>query len=172
MALTLFVQLRTVDSVKVHGPENFQRSMLIAYQPDPFYPLDKKIAQAVTQEFVGREWRVVVATHGSANFPSTDKFDLIVVIANTYNWRPDWKTTSWISKSDFKNKRVVAFTLGAGSTEWAQLALEQAIADSGADLITSKTYWLLRPNDENKLDQKNSQVAVDLAVQEINRLSL
>ncbi|MCB0385831.1 MAG: hypothetical protein KDD43_10600, partial [Bdellovibrionales bacterium] len=153
-----------VDSVQVYGPENFGQSLLIAYQPDPFYPLDKRIAQAVAQDFAAREYRVIVATHGSEKFPNPENFDVVLLVANTYNWRPDWATTGWIHKSNLKGKKVVGLTLGAGSTEWSQQALENAIRDSGAELVASKSLWLLKPNDESRMDEKNSQVAVDLAV--------
>ncbi len=44
-----------------------------------------------------------------------------------------------------------------------QVILEQKILKQQAKLINSVSYWLLRPNDESRLDESNVEVAKDMA---------
>ena len=59
------------------------------------------------------------------------------------------------------DKAAIAITLGSGSTSRSKRMLEDYINGTGAELIASRTYWLLRPNDESRMDESNVAVACD-----------
>ncbi|MEL6141170.1 MAG: hypothetical protein AAFU67_06100, partial [Bacteroidota bacterium] len=94
-----------------------------------------------------------------------DDHHLYVFCANTYNYAPDWGVSRFIKTNHdlLKNKKVVAITLGAGSTESAQKKMEKLIRKKSANLLASKAYWLSRPNDESKPGENNVKVAIDMA---------
>ena len=58
-----------------------------------------------------------------------------------------------------KNKKVVAITLGSGSTNAAQHAFEKIIKNKNADLMCSRSFWLMRPNGESRTGEGNVAVA-------------
>ena len=104
---------------------------------------------------------VKVATVAAVNTDSLD-FDAYVFCANTYNWRPDWAVTGLIQKAPIANKPVIAITLGSGSTRDSQKALEQLILRQKGKLSASKSFWLLRPNDESRMEESNVQVTLSM----------
>ena len=56
---------------------------------------------------------------------------------------------------------MVAITLGSGSTTRSKRLLEAALREKGTRLLASETYWLLRPNDESRMEEPNVQVALE-----------
>lgn len=65
----------------------------------------------------------------------------------------------------------MAITLGSGSTNASKKAFEKIILKKEATLIDSKAYWLLRPNDESRMNEKNVQVAQSMVREWAKRLS-
>lgn len=160
--LTFWAQYRGTKKATFLANENAQKSALIIYNPDPIYNLDEQICQSFAQELNNNDFEVLISATDLT--PADIDFDLYVICTNTYNWAPDWKVTQWIKHHpEIKGKKVVAITLGSGSTTEAKLKLEQTLHNAGADLIVSKTYWLMRPNDESRLDESNVEVAKDMA---------
>ncbi len=51
----------------------------------------------------------------------------------------------------------------SGSTNRSKRILEKLIKQKEAKLINSKVYWLMRPNDESKMNESNVNVAVEMA---------
>lgn len=102
----------------------------------------------------------MVATVAAAKELHGEHFNVYVFCANTYNWRPDWSVTHFIQQDVMiKARPVIALTLGAGSTQWSQAAFEKVITARGGMLIESKSLWLLRPNDETRMEEDNAEVA-------------
>lgn len=161
--LTLWAQYGGQQKSQTVGMDNAVKKALIIYNPDPFYNLDEQVCKSFAEG---------LSKYGFASMITTTKlvhdkdqhYDLYVFCANTYNWSPDWRVTKFIKNSKHLiGKNVVAITLGSGSTARAKRKLEEAIKDKNANLLGSKTYWLLKPNDEKRMDEKNTAVANDLA---------
>ncbi|MFZ9004266.1 MAG: hypothetical protein ACO20F_06720 [Robiginitalea sp.] len=55
----------------------------------------------------------------------------------------------------------MAITLGSGSTERSSRLLEELLKARRAELRASRTLWLLRPNEESRLEDSNVRVARD-----------
>ena len=64
-----------------------------------------------------------------------------------------------------KEKKVIAISLGSGSTEASQRRFENLIKEKKANLIGSKSFWLMKPNDETRMDESNVNVATEMAYQ-------
>lgn len=136
-------------------------NVLVVYDPDPIYNLDEQVCERFGKTISAAGIGVKVATVAAANTDSLD-FDAYVFCANTYNWRPDWAVTGLIQKAPIANKTVIAITLGSGSTQESQKALEQLIAEKKGKLRGSKSFWLLRPNDESRMEESNVQVTLSM----------
>lgn len=146
------------------GSPNAQKKALIVYDPDPIYNLDEQVSRSFGQALADQGMRVTVATVAAAPDVNNQPIDLYVFCANTYNWQPDWVVSNFIREQvNLDGKSVVAITLGGGSTGTSQKALETLILDKKANLLDSRSLWLLRPNDESRGTESNIAVAVSIA---------
>lgn len=164
--LTLWVERERTDPLRVfQAPEAAGRA-LVLYNPDPIYDLDRQVGEAFASTLNARGWEVRLVSLAQAGEGPDTPFDLYVFIANTYNWAPDRPTLRYIREASWlSGKPVVAITLGSGSTTRSKRLLEEAMQVQGARVLVSETYWLLRPNDESRMEESNVQVAVEKAEQ-------
>ncbi|GAB2583750.1 hypothetical protein [Spirosoma areae] len=146
------------------GSQTAKKRALIVYDPDPFYNLDEQISRSFGQALADGGMRVTIATVEAAPDVENQPVDLYVFCANTYNWRPDWAVSHFIEKQvTLEGKSVVAITIGGGSTGASQKALEKLILNRKANLLDSRSLWLLRPNDESRGTESNIAVTVSMA---------
>lgn len=140
------------------------KKVLIVYDPDPFYNLDEQICRSFGQALADHGMTVRVATVAAARDINDQSINAFVFCANTYNWRPDWAVSDFIKKHiALKDKPVVAITVGSGSTNASQKALEKLILKQKGILLDSRSLWLARPNDESRLEESNVNVSVSMA---------
>lgn len=136
-------------------------NVLIVYDPDPIYNLDEQVCLRFGKTLSDAGMSVKVTTVAGVSTDSLD-FDAYVFCANTYNWRPDWAVTGLIQKAPIENKPVIAITLGSGSTRDSQNALERLIVEQKGKLSGSKSFWLMRPNDESRMEESNVKVTLSM----------
>ena len=139
-------------------------SALIVFNPDPIYNLDEQVCKSFAEGLMELGISSTVATVKSAKNLTASDFDLYAFCVNTYNWTPDWRVTKYIKDHPKLDKaNAVALTVGAGATMRAQRKLEWHLSDTGAHLMGSEMYWLLKPNDESRMKESNVKVANELA---------
>lgn len=159
--LTLVAAKKGAAKKWMFGSPSSLKKALIVYNPDLFYNLDEQVCKAFAEELKGMQ--VTVATVAAAGTIRDQNFDLYIFCANTYNWRPDWPASNFIKGHPLlKNKPVVAITLGSGSTGSSQKKLETIINEKGARLIGSRSFWLMKPNDELRMKEKNVSVVLSM----------
>ena len=163
-ALTIWAESAgPARSWKLGNPAAKKRA-LIVYDPDPFYNLDEQVSRSFGQALAENGMQVTVATVRAAKESPEQSIDLYVFCANTYNWAPDWSVSNFIKKKiQLDGKAVVAITVGSGGTESAQIALGKLILDKKANLLDSRSLWLMKPNDEARGKESNIAVAVSMA---------
>jgi hypothetical protein len=172
LALTIWVQYGGIQSIQKIGAEKASKRALVIYNPDPIYSLDKQVCVGFAEGLMTKGFHSTVATVKKAR-ELEGEFDLFVFCANTYNWSPDWQVTGFIKHHpNLSGKAVVAITLGSGSTGASKRKLDRLIQSKGANLIESRSYWLLRPNDEDRIEEKNNEVAVEMAFELGKSLSM
>ncbi|MEO0330642.1 MAG: hypothetical protein AAF223_03005, partial [Bacteroidota bacterium] len=173
--MTFWVQYTGEQQVVMIGDQSSSKTALIIYNPDPIYNLDEQVCQGFAEGLSRHGFSVKIATVEPAQEDTAD-YDLYIFCGNTYNWAPDWLIQQFIrDHTSLEGKKVVAITVGAGDTVRSKRKLEEAVISKNAYLMDSRTYWLLRPNDETLMDEKNTQVATDMARvwgEEIGRKSL
>ena len=171
--LTFLAQRKGAEKLfKVDGQAN-PKIALIVYNPDLFYNLDERVCKAFAKGLSEHGWEVQVATVATAEQLKRGSYDLYVFCVNTYNWAPDMPTLAFIKTSDgLKRRPAVAITLGSGSTARAKRILEETIKERRGNLIGSKEYWLMRPNDESKTNKSNVVVATEKAFEFAHKIAL
>lgn len=165
MLLTVFVEIAGPAQSIVLSDPSFNKKALVIYDPDPIYNLDEQVCTGFARGLNGQGFNVDIMTVKALRDRSLDQYNLYVFCANTYNWAPDWAIVNFIKRHHLiiAEKPAVAITLGSGSTSRAKRMLEDYLNGARVNLLESQTYWLLRPNDESRMDESNVAVAVDLA---------
>ena len=161
-ALTLWANYAGNQNSQTLGEMN-QQSVLIAYNPDPIYNLDEQIATAMAK-VLSESSRVDIMTTSHVHEAQKKQYDLYVFCSNTYNWAPDWGIVKMIHALNLHRKDVVAITLGSGSTKASHHKLKACIAKKKAKLVGDREFWLLKPNDDNRQEDNNVEVAVEMAI--------
>jgi flavodoxin len=162
-ALTVWVEMPGKKESVTLGSETDSLRVLIVYDPDPIYNLDEQVCRGIAKGLIENHIQVVLATTKAAKL-DLQNFESVVVCANTYNWAPDNAVMNFIEESTtIDGMDVVAITVGSGSTAEAREKLEKSLHAAGAKIILSKEWWLMRPNDESRMEEKNVDVAVDQA---------
>lgn len=163
LILTLWAEAKGKAKQWHIGNPSSTKKVLIIYDPDPFYNLDQQVCQAFAEGLTASDsMDITISTVAAAGNITNQEFSIYVFCANTYNWRPDWAVSRFVKNHrQLKGKPVVAITLGSGSTRASQKALERMIRNKEANLIGSRSFWLLRPNDETR-KEKNVKVAVSM----------
>jgi len=163
-SLTFVVEKKGKAKIDTIGESTAPQKALIVYDPDPFYDFDEQICKSVAKGLASAGWLSKVSTVTATADLETENFNLYIFCANTYNWNPDKVISQYIkTHKNLKNKRVVAITLGSGSTKRSQRILEQIITKKEAKLISSKAFWLLKPNGESNTDESNVTTAIEMA---------
>ena len=159
--LTLWVEAEGPERNWQSGNDTKGRKALIVFDPDPIYNLDEQVCQAFARVLADNGWFVQTFTVKAAKKKLLTDYDLYLFCANTYNWAPDWAITRYIKKHlDITGKKTISITLGSGSTKRAKRIFENTILDKGGHMADSRTFWLLRPNDESRIKEKNVIVAL------------
>jgi flavorubredoxin len=162
--LTVWVEIPGKENTVNLGSKTDSMKVLIVYDPDPIYNLDERVCRGIAKGLNENHIQVVLATAKAAKKLNLQHFESLVICANTYNWAPDKAVVTFIKESGMiSNKDVVAVTVGSGSTAEARQKLEKSLNAAGANIILSKEWWLMRPNDESRMEEKNVDVAVDQA---------
>lgn len=162
LAITVYVEQKGPSKQWSLGSSTGKKA-LIVYDPDPFYNLDEQVCLSFGKALAEQNMNVTVVTVAATDSIKTNSYHVLVYCANTYNWRPDWSITSYIEERRALTAPIVAITLGAGSTATSQRKFEQIITNAGGKILESYSLWLWRPNDSQKMDEPNVDVAVAMA---------
>lgn len=158
-ALTIWVENAGEQKIVEIGSVDAPTRVLMVYNPDPIYNLDEQVCIAMANGLAQNNCFVLLKTVKAAVEDSSD-YDAYVICANTYNWAPDSKVVDFIEHHpNLPGSKVVALTLGAGSTETSQKKLEGYLNEKNVKLLHSQSLWLMRPNDENRMEEDNVEVA-------------
>ena len=167
LGLTLVVQNSWKSDYYVWKPGE-KADVLILYHPDLFYAFDRKMPLAAGETFLRKGYIPVVDSYDRVSEADLSQLKYLLIITNTYNWSPDWPTQKWLEKTNLNNKKVIAVTLGAGSTASSWSKMNNLLASSGAEVILTTTSWLLKPNDESRMKEDNVLVAIDQLTDQID----
>jgi hypothetical protein len=162
LLLSIWVEAEGPSYRTSYGSTTVAKKALIVYDADPLYNLDEQVCKAFAKTLEDSGWFVIVVTVPAAKLIK-DEFLFYVVCANTYNWAPDKAVQGFLkSKQIPAGSKIAAITLGSGSTAASKRKLDRLILKHKYNLIDSKTFWLLRPNDKSRMLEKNTDVAKDL----------
>ena len=112
-----------ITQLVVQNPEN-EKNALIMYHPG-ISSFSYDVAYAFTEGLDSSVWRVEITTPSEEAPTDLKKYDLLVVISNTYAFAPDSPTTRHLERiGDLNGMNTVLLTLGSGSATESKKFLE------------------------------------------------
>lgn len=161
-ALTLWVEREAEYQVQELG-RGAPRRALVLYHPSRDAHFSDELSIALAEGIVSAGWAVDRVTTTSRTTAGTLRYDLIVVVSNTYWWTPDLPTLRFLRRTRLGGIPAIGVIGGAGSTGRSRRLLREALTVSGARVLEVRDLWILRPNDERRMSEDNRAVARELA---------
>ena len=163
LALTTIIVEReseyAVETVSASG----KLRALVLYHPSRDAHFSDDLSLALARGLAAAGFAVDRATFNSQTPPHPDQYAVIGIVSNTYFWTPDRPTLNYLERARLQGVAAIGIMGGAGATGRSERVLREAIAATGATVLQTRSFWLLRPNDESRMDDPNRQVAVDAA---------
>lgn len=136
---------------------------LVLYHPSRDAGFSDELALAVTDGFKDAGLAVDLETTTGKTLARPRNFAVIAVVSNTFWATPDWPTLRYLGRADLKGIPVIGLIGGAGSTDRSQRKLDEALRAAGANVLGTRHFWILRPNDEARMKEPNRRVAREMA---------
>jgi hypothetical protein len=122
------------------------KTALVLYHPG-LSSFSHDVSYAFADGLVSNGWRVEIATSSIEAPTNLSKYSLLVISSNTYAFTPDSPTTRQLERIGNLNRiQTVLLTLGAGSAQESQKALETTIQTSNGTILQSLILYSMAPN--------------------------
>lgn len=138
---------------------------LVLFHPSRDAHFSDELSLALSEGFKDAGLTVERATLTSATPGSPEGYAIIGVVSNTYYWAPDLPTRRYLDRARLAGVPSIGVIGGAGSTGRSERLLDEALHDAGATVLGTRSVWLWRPNDEDRMDEPNRAVALEVARQ-------
>lgn len=138
---------------------------LILYHPSRDAHFSDELSLALARGLVSAGFAVERATLTGATPDALSSYQLVAVVSNTYWWTPDRPTLRYLARARLDGIAALGIIGGAGSTGRSQRLLDEALRKSGARVISTRSFWIFRPNDETDSGEPNRRLAMRLAEQ-------
>lgn len=162
IVVTIVVEWEAAPHHDVLGGTGAKKA-LILYHPSRDAHFSDELSVALAKGLVEGGLTVERATTTRALPDTLQGYALIVVVANTYYWTPDLPTLRYLGRAHLNGLPAIGIIGGAGATGRSERLLGDALRASGAQVLFTHSYWILRPNDETRLQEPNRQVALNQA---------
>ena len=164
MVVSFIVEMEadyTLQTLADHG----KAKALVLFHPSRDAKFSDDLSLAFAEGLKAAGFAVERATLTSATPADPRGYALIGVVTNTYYWTPDLPTLRYLKRAKLDGIAVVGLVGGAGATARSQRILDEALRRTGARVIETRSFWLWRPNDENRIHESNREIALELAKQ-------
>jgi hypothetical protein len=138
-----------ITELTIKNPQG-AKAALILYHPG-LTSFSHDIANAYTDGLVSNNWRVEITTPSTKAPTNLSKYDLLVILSNTYAFTPDKPTIRQTERmGNLGGIQTVLITLGAGSAQESKQSLESIVSASNGDVIQSLLLYNMAPNEGDK----------------------
>lgn len=138
-------------------------SALVLYHPSRDAHFSDDLSLAVARGLGEAGWRVDRETLTSETPGQPREYQLVIVVSNTYFQMPDRPTLRWLARAKLDGIPTIGMIGGLGATGRSERVLGEALRATGAQVLGTQSYWIMRPNDERRLKEPNRRVALDRA---------
>jgi hypothetical protein len=146
--LISWVNAEVVSELEVLNPGGTVGTALVVYHPGKS-DFQKKASVAFAEGLVSNGWRVEITTASSQAPTDLSGYDLLVLGAPTYDWRPAKRIQQYVKGlGDLAGQRTITIISGLGYTELSGPAMEKLVREANGDLVKSLILWTAAPNEE------------------------
>ena len=163
-AVTIYVE-RQADYQHEVLSQGGKARALVLFHPSRDAHFSDDLSLALAEGLATAGFSVDRETLTRATPPEPEDYALIAVVSNTYWWTPDRPTLQYLQRARFDGRYAVGLIGGAGATGRSERMLDVALRGTGARLLQTRSFWLMRPNDEAHTKGSNRAVALQLARQ-------
>ena len=164
VALSVAVQKESVYTLRDLGGQGPAKA-LVLFHPSRDAHFSDDLSMAFSDGLKAAGFAVDLATLTAATPVDPKGYPLIGVVSNTYFWTPDLPTLRYLDRANMDGALVVGLMGGAGSTTRSERILKEALRKTGARRIETRSFWLWRPNDRQRMNEPNRDVALQCARQ-------
>lgn len=162
--LTVYVEREAEFQLEPLGGSGKARA-LVLFHPSRDAHFSDELSMSVAAGFKAAGFSVDRATMTRDTPAAPEGYSLVAVVSNTYWWTPDRPTIQYLGRAKFNGVRTIGLIGGGGATARSQRLLGQALRSAGADVRQTRSFWILRPNDESRMQEPNRAVALQMARQ-------
>lgn len=145
-----------VTQLVINNPTG-SKTALVLYHPG-LSSFSHDVSYAFADGLVSNGWRVEIATSSIEAPTNLSKYSLLVISSNTYAFTPDSPTTRQLERlGNLNGIQTVLLTLGAGSAQESQKALETTIQDSNGTILQSLVLYSMAPNEGDRSATETAQ---------------
>lgn len=162
--VTAFVEMEDSYTHEVLGGQGDLKA-LVLFHPSRDAHFSQELSLALSKGLIAAGFTVHRATLTQDTPESPKDYALIAVVSNTYWWTPDLPTLRYLARARLQGVHAIGLIGGAGSTGRSQRLLEESLRQTGAKVMGTRSFWLLRPNDETRMSEANREVARQMATQ-------
>jgi flavorubredoxin len=163
-AVTIYVE-RQADYQHEVLSQGGKARALVLFHPSRDAHFSDDLSTALAEGLTGAGFSVDRESLTRATPPQPEDYALIAVVSNTYWWTPDRPTLQYLQRARFDGRYAIGVIGGAGATGRSQRMLDLALRATGAKVLQTRSFWLMRPNDETRMKGSNRAVALQLARQ-------
>jgi hypothetical protein len=163
-AVTIYVE-RQADYQHDVLSQGGKARALVLFHPSRDAHFSNDLSTALAEGLTSAGFSVDRETLTRATPPAPEDYALIAVVSNTYWWTPDRPTLQYLQRARFAGRYAVGLIGGAGATSRSQRMLDEALRGTGAKVLQTRSFWLMRPNGETRMKGSNRAVALQLARQ-------
>jgi len=148
-----------------------RQKALILFHPSRDARFSDDLSRSVSDGLRSAGFTVERATMTQDTPAHLESYAIVAVVSNTYYWTPDLPTLRYLKRARLDGVAAIGLIGGFGATARSRRILDEALRETGAKVLQTRAFWLLRPNDEQRpsneqgMDMPNRSVALQLAEQ-------
>ena len=125
------------------------RALIVHHQGRGPAQFQARMQRAFAEGLQAQGWYVELTTASRQTSTDLSRYDLLVLGAQAYNWRPARPVVDYLDRAgDLKGKPVVVIVSGGGMTERTMRVLQTRILKAGGTILDAIEIWTTRPNEE------------------------
>jgi hypothetical protein len=162
VGVTAYVEAETdyrLETISATGSPK----VLVLYHPSRDAGFSDEIALAAAQGFKDAGLAVDRATITGQTPSKPRGYAIVAVVSNTYWFTPDLPTLRYLARARLQGMGAIGLICGAGATGRSERKLKEALHETGAAVLTTRSFWTARPNDERQTNLSNREVARQMA---------
>jgi hypothetical protein len=162
IVVTVVVERESSYQLETLGGDGPTRA-LVLYHPSRDAHFSEEISLAFAEGLKDAGLLVDRATMTKQTPTRPHGYALVAVVSNTFWSTPDLPTLRYLKRSDLSGLPAVGLICGSGSTARSQQILGATLSNAGATMLGTRSFWIMRPNDEARMSEPNRAVAQDMA---------